>query len=127
MLSYLGLFHRTSYSYIIDQKYTQWLLLYRQEQQFHRFGVDISRQNMTNWIIHGANCWLAPLYQSLREYMLQKPSFTLTKPRCRCCTRMDGRQQANRFLRKQTSSKHLGGRFYYHLSPLAIPVILSPA
>jgi len=59
-------------AYIIDQKYTQGLPLYRQEQQFQRFDVDISRQNMANWIIHGANVWLSPIYQRLREYMLHE-------------------------------------------------------
>ena len=41
-------------AFIIDRKYAQALPLYRQEQQWKNFGLEISRQNMANWVIKGA-------------------------------------------------------------------------
>ena len=42
-------------AYIMNQKYTLSLPLYRQEQEFKRLGIEITRQNLSNWIIKGAN------------------------------------------------------------------------
>lgn len=58
-------------AYIMDQKYTMGLPLYRLEQQFKRWGVDISRQNMSNWMIKGAKC-LEPLFSRMVNYALER-------------------------------------------------------
>lgn len=42
-------------AHIMNQKYVDGLPLYRQEKQFSRLGVPLSRQTLANWIIHGAN------------------------------------------------------------------------
>lgn len=39
-------------AYTMDRKYSEAVPLYRQEQQFKNFGIDLSRQNLANWIIH---------------------------------------------------------------------------
>ncbi|WP_211295964.1 IS66 family transposase zinc-finger binding domain-containing protein, partial [Moorella stamsii] len=40
-------------AYIMTQKYGAGLPLYRQEQQFKGLGIDLSRQTMANWVLHG--------------------------------------------------------------------------
>ena len=45
-------------AHIMNQKYVESLPLYRQEKQFHRMGIALSRQTMANWMIHGADQWL---------------------------------------------------------------------
>ncbi len=57
----------------MEKKYNQALPLYRQEKSFIDFGIDISRQNMANWIIYGAETWLKPLYDRLHEKLLKEP------------------------------------------------------
>lgn len=57
-------------AFIMERKYNQHLPLYRQEQAFENFGIDISRQNMATWIMHGANTWLKLLYD--RMHLLLK-------------------------------------------------------
>ena len=39
-------------AYVMDRKFTLSLPTYRQEAEFERRGISISRQTMTNWILH---------------------------------------------------------------------------
>ena len=54
---------------IINAKYVNGVPLYRQEQEFERCGLHISRQNMANWTIQCADRYLAVLYDYLHEKM----------------------------------------------------------
>jgi len=59
-------------AYVMSQKYVEGMPLYRQEQQFIRFGIELSRQTMANWILHSAHTWLSPLYDRMKAYLLQQ-------------------------------------------------------
>ena len=59
-------------AYIIDQKYTNGLPLYRQEKQLARLGLELSRQTMSNWIIKAAQQWFSLLYNRMHELLLQR-------------------------------------------------------
>lgn len=59
-------------AYIMDRKYSEAVPLYRQEKQFINFGIDLSRQNFANWIIHGANNWLVHLYDRMHHHLLKE-------------------------------------------------------
>ncbi len=59
-------------AYIMSQKFVEGLPLYRQEAQWERLGVGISRQTMANWMIQGSERWLRPLYERMREHLLKK-------------------------------------------------------
>ena len=54
---------------IMNQKYTLAVPLYRQEQEFKRLGFELSRQNLSNWIIKGA-ALLKLLYNELKSSLL---------------------------------------------------------
>ena len=54
---------------VINAKYVNAVPLYRQEQEFERYGLHISRQNMANWTIQCADRYLAVLYDYLHEKM----------------------------------------------------------
>ena len=54
---------------IMNAKYVNAVPLYRQEQEFFRYGLHISRQNMANWTIQCADRYLAVLYDCLHEKM----------------------------------------------------------
>jgi transposase len=57
-------------AYIMDQKYTNGLPLYRQEKQFERLGIFLPRQNLSNWVIKGA-AWLEILYNHMHKLLLK--------------------------------------------------------
>lgn len=59
-------------SHVMCQKYVDSLPLYRQEQQFARLGYSLSRQTMANWMIYGAQKWLAPMYEAMKAYLLEQ-------------------------------------------------------
>lgn len=56
---------------ILNSKYTLALPLYRQEQEFKRIGINLSRQTMSNWVITVHQKWLAALFQLLRDELLK--------------------------------------------------------
>ena len=59
-------------SYIMIQKYEDHLPFFRQEKQFERIGISISRQDMSNW---QRQAWekLTPLYEKLKEMIKTGP------------------------------------------------------
>jgi len=59
-------------AYIMDQKYTNSLPLYRQEQQFSRLGIDLSRQTMANWLLAAADPWLKIIYDRMHEHLVKR-------------------------------------------------------
>ena len=58
-------------AYIMNQKFTNAMPLYRQEQEFKRMGVNLTRQTMANWMIKGANL-LKPIYEEMRRELVSK-------------------------------------------------------
>ncbi len=59
-------------AHVMTQKYVEAMPLYRQEKSWARFGLDISRQTMANWIIQGADRWLHLLYEKMHEHLLKQ-------------------------------------------------------
>lgn len=59
----------SSMAYIMSQKYVESQPLYRQEQQWLRFGVELSRQTMANWMLQGAQ-WLGYLYERMKAHLV---------------------------------------------------------
>jgi len=58
-------------AYIINQKFTQGLPLYRQEQEFSRQGINLSRQTLANWMIKSADVFKV-LYDRMHEELIKK-------------------------------------------------------
>lgn len=58
-------------AHIMSQKYVEGLPLYRQEKQFKRIGLDLSRQTIANWMIYGAENWLSKLYDRMHQLILK--------------------------------------------------------
>ena len=57
---------------IINAKYVCTMPLARQQQEFERYSVAISRQTMSNWVLRCAEDYFLLLYQRMREIMLTK-------------------------------------------------------
>ena len=56
-------------AHIASQKFVMGIPLYRQEQEWERNGILLSRQTMSNWLIRGAGDWLKPVYDKLHEML----------------------------------------------------------
>ena len=59
-------------AHIMTQKYVIGSPLYRQEQEFHRQGLELSRRTMANWLVTSAEKLLTPLYECLHKKLLQR-------------------------------------------------------
>ncbi len=59
-------------SFVMSKKYVEGMPLYRQEQQFAREGLDLSRQTLANWVVQGADRWLRLVYERLHEELLSR-------------------------------------------------------
>lgn len=59
-------------AHIMTQKFVMYSPLYRLEQDFNRAGLKLSRQTMSNWILHAADTWLAPIYDQLHRRLLHQ-------------------------------------------------------
>lgn len=59
-------------AHIMEQKFVMGNPLYRQEQQWERQGVHLSRQTMSNWLLYCAEHWLEPLYHRMKIHLLQR-------------------------------------------------------
>lgn len=59
-------------AHIMIQKFVMGSPLYRQETEWRRQGIELSRQTMSNWILKCAEMYLQPLYDKLREKLLSR-------------------------------------------------------
>ena len=59
-------------AHIMVQKFVMYAPLYRQEQEWNRAGVQLSRQTMSNWVLRVAEDWLKPVYEELHRRLLQR-------------------------------------------------------
>lgn len=59
-------------AFVMNRKFVEAIPLYRQEQQFKNYGIDLSRQTLANWITHGSNDWLKFLYDRMHQHLLEQ-------------------------------------------------------
>ena len=62
----------SSAAYIMTQKYVNAMPLYRQEQDLLSRDITLSRQMMANWMIRCSHDWLEPIYECMKESLLQQ-------------------------------------------------------
>ena len=58
-------------AHIMTQKFVMGSPLYRQEQEFHRQGLELSRKTMANWLLQSADMWLRPIYDLMHKKLLE--------------------------------------------------------
>ena len=58
-------------AHIAYEKFVMGSPLYRQEQDWVRKGVPLSRQTMANWLTRATDDWLKPVYNRLKELLLE--------------------------------------------------------
>jgi len=54
---------------LAHQKFELSLPFYRQEKEWQRWGLSVSRRTLANWLIRGAQDWLKPIYQLLHKHL----------------------------------------------------------
>lgn len=59
-------------AHIMTQKFVMASPLYRQEQEWARQGLKLSRQTMSNWVLRAAEDHLLPVYEELHRQLVQR-------------------------------------------------------
>ena len=59
-------------AHIANQKYSMGLPLYRIEKGFKYEGINISRQNMSNWVIKSYQMYLISIYLMMKTFLLKE-------------------------------------------------------
>ncbi len=59
-------------AHIMTQKFVMYSPLYRLEQEFERMGLKLSRQTMSNWLLHASDDWLRPIYDQLHRQLCRE-------------------------------------------------------
>ena len=58
-------------AHIMTQKFVMASPLYRQEQEWARQGLKLSRQTMSNWVLRAAEDYLLPVYEELHRQLVK--------------------------------------------------------
>jgi len=59
-------------AHLMTQKFVLGVPLYRQEQDWARQGILLSRQTMSNWLIRCSKAWLEPIYELLKQRLVTR-------------------------------------------------------
>lgn len=68
---------------IIIDKYVNHMPLYRQESQWKRLGLKLSRTTMANWVIITSKEYFIPLVNRMYKLLIRMHTFTVAKQRFR--------------------------------------------
>ena len=63
------------------QKFVMGSLGARQEQDWYRLGLTISRSNMANWIVRCCQEWLSPVYDKIHQSLLTLDNILMDETR----------------------------------------------
>lgn len=61
-----------SVAHVMKEKFINGVPLYRQEAEWKRLGLELSRATMANWVIIASKEWLQPLKERMHELLLEE-------------------------------------------------------
>ena len=92
-------------AYMMHQKYVNYMPLYRQESDFKRMGIALTRQVMANWVIKGAEK-LKPLYYTMKDELLSKSHLHTDDTKVQVLSEPGREPQTKSFMWLYSTCKH---------------------
>lgn len=102
---------------IIEEKFVMGSPLYRQEQQWIRRGVPLSRQNMSNWILHAARTWFEPVYERMKAELLKQNIIQADETTVQVLQEDGKKAESKSFMWLYRSNRHGPGIVLYEYQP----------
>ncbi|SHK22789.1 transposase [Geosporobacter subterraneus DSM 17957] len=96
---------------ILDMKFNKMMPLYRQEQSFVDFGIDISRQNMASWVVKGSEQWLKPLFLRMCDYLIKEDIVHADETVLNC---LDEKDNKNNYMWLYATGERSNHRIYLY-------------
>jgi transposase len=105
-------------AHIMTQKYVMHSPLYRQEQDWRRQDISLSRQTMANWVNRSAEEWLKPIYDKLVEGLLEHQILHADETPCQVLHEPDKKATAKSYMwLYRTSGESLRPTIVYEYQP----------
>ena len=104
---------------VMYQKFAMGLPLSRQEKDWFRMGLVLSRSNMANWVIRCSQDWLEPVYWRIHEKLLECEMLHMDETRIQCNKEKGKLPSSESFMwvmRSAVSEKIQAAFFYYSRS-----------
>ena len=101
---------------VMYQKFALGLPLSRQEKDWYRLGLVLSRSNMANWIIRCSQEWLEPVYWRIHEKLLECGLPHMDETRIQC-NKEEGKLPSSEsfmWLMRSAVSEEIQGAFFYY-------------
>ena len=83
---------------VIHDKFALYLPLYRQVNEWERYGLHTNDKNLSNWVIRAAHDWLLPIYERMKTIMMSKSVLHVDETYSQIIRRSDGKSgQSNAY------------------------------
>lgn len=104
---------------VMYQKFAMGMPLARQEKDWYRLGLVLSRSNMANWVIRCSQEWLEPVYWRIHEKLLECGLLHMDETRIQCNKeegKLPGSESFMWGMRSAASEKIQAAFFFYSRS-----------
>ena len=101
---------------VMYQKFAMGLPLSRQEKDWYRLGLVLSRSNMANWVIRCSQDWLEPVYWRIHEKLLECEMLHMDETRIQC-NKEEGKLPSSEsfmWVMRSAASEKLQAAFFYY-------------
>lgn len=101
---------------VMYQKFAMGLPLSRQEKDWYRLGLVLSRSNMANWVIRCSQDWLEPVYWRIHEKLLECEMLHMDETRIQCNKEKGKLPSSESFMwvMRSAASEKLQAAFFYY-------------
>lgn len=76
---------------VLHDKFIQYVPLYRQVNEWMRYGLETNDKNLSNWVIRAAHNWLMPVYDRMKALMMSKSVLHVDETYAKVIHRSDGK------------------------------------
>jgi transposase len=104
---------------VMYQKFVMGLPLNRQEKDWFRMGLVLTRADMANWVIRCSEEWLSPIYHKIHEQLLSSELLHMDETRIQCNKEENRKASSHSFMwvmRSASSEAVQAAYFHYSTS-----------
>lgn len=101
---------------IMYQKFAMGMPLARQEKDWYRLGLVLSRSNMANWVIRCSQEWLEPVYWRIHEKLLECGLLHMDETRIQC-NKEEGKlpgSESFMWVMRSAASEEIQAAFFFY-------------
>ncbi len=85
-------------AFIMEQKYSQSVPLDRQQKYFQGLGIELSTQNLSNWVIKGSEDWLKLIYDRMYHHILKEKFLHADETTCQVLNEEGKKPQSKSYM-----------------------------